>query len=43
VTPPEVAIEAAPEIDLTDLSRRRDGFPHRLFGLKSLPVRAVAR
>ena len=28
MTPPEVSTEVAPEIDLTDLARWRDGFSH---------------
>jgi cytochrome P450 len=31
VTPAEIVAEAAPEIDLTDLARWRDGFPHEAF------------
>ena len=31
MTPSEVRAEACPEIDLTDLSRWRDGFPHEVF------------
>ncbi len=31
MTPPEVAAEAAPDFDLTDPSRWRDGFPHEAF------------
>jgi cytochrome P450 len=31
VTPPEVALDTAPEIDLTDLARWREGFPHDAF------------